>query len=76
MRLVWFLTALSLASAQTPPPEDSRNTDIPHTDTHFVPSFLAACVSRHAGAMGEAENFFAGKFYPREDSTRCRRKRR
>src|SRR5437870_5198795 len=30
-----FCAALSLA--QTPPPLDSRNTDIPDTDTHFYP---------------------------------------
>jgi hypothetical protein len=29
---------LSMAAfSQTPPPLDSRNTDIPHTDTHFSP---------------------------------------
>src|SRR6266566_7720167 len=27
----------ALAAAQTPPPQDSRNTDIPDTDTHFYP---------------------------------------
>lgn len=36
-RLLLFLPAALIVAGQTPPPFDSRNTDIPHTDTHFSP---------------------------------------
>src|SRR5262245_17753405 len=31
------IVAVATLAAQTPPPEDARNTDIPNTDTHFTP---------------------------------------
>jgi dienelactone hydrolase len=37
MRFSLLLLVVSMAMGQTPPPVDSRNTDIPHTDTHFAP---------------------------------------
>ena len=37
MRLSWVILCAVAMTAQTPPPFDSRNTDIPDTDTHFRP---------------------------------------
>jgi dienelactone hydrolase len=37
MRTVSLIFCAALAVAQTPPPQDSRNIDIPDTDTHFYP---------------------------------------
>lgn len=37
MRRLCLILGAVLAAAQTPPPFDSRNTDIPDTDTHFRP---------------------------------------
>ena len=57
---------------------DSRNTDIPDTDTHFrAESVLAARIAWDACAMGTAEALScAGRFSRRPGSIRCRRKLR
>lgn len=59
MRACLILVAV-VGMAQTPPPQDSRNTDIPHTDTHFVPKSFW----RHA-SHGTLEQWEARKTYLR-----------
>lgn len=48
------LIAAALGTAQTPPPFDTRNTDIPHTDTHFSPKAFWRHASHGTLAQWEA----------------------
>ena len=60
MRVACLFFASALATAQTPPPFDSRNTDIPDTDTHFIPKAFW----RHA-SHGTLEQWEARKQFLR-----------
>src|SRR5580693_8919856 len=57
MRTAIFLWS-ALAFAQSPPPQDSRNIDIPTTDTHFMPDAFWRHASHGTLAQWEARKQF------------------
>ena len=58
MRLGSIFFLVSLLAAQTPPPVDSRNTDIPNTDTHFIGKNFWRHASHGTLAQWEARKAF------------------